>query len=84
MTGGKQGLHYPLNKGNLFSRAELANLLLLDSCTDPATGDVYGTAYGNNYIAVAYNKQMMAQAGIDWKKFPPSGPTTSSWPCASS
>jgi len=71
VTGGRQGLHYPLNKDNLFTKDELSNLLLLDSCTDPATGAVYGTAYGNNYIAVAYNKQMMAKAGIDWKKFPP-------------
>ena len=70
VTGGRQGLHYPLNKNNLFTKDELSNLLLLDSCTDPNTGDVYGTAYGNNYIAVAYNKQMMTQAGIDWKKFP--------------
>ncbi len=71
ITSGRQGLHYPLNKNNLFTKEELSNLLLLDSCTDPDTGAVYGTAYGNNYIAVAYNKQMMTQAGIDWKKFPP-------------
>jgi ABC-type glycerol-3-phosphate transport system substrate-binding protein len=71
VTGGRQGLHYPLNKDNLFTKDELSNLLLLDSCTDPTTGDVYGTAYGNNYIAVAYNKTMMEQAGIDWKSFPP-------------
>ena len=71
VTSGRQGLHYPLNKDNLFTKDELSNLLLLDSCTDPNTGDVYGTAYGNNYIAVAYNKQMMTQAGIDWTKFPP-------------
>jgi ABC-type glycerol-3-phosphate transport system substrate-binding protein len=70
VTSGRQGLHYPLNKGNLFTKDELSNLLLLDSCTDPATGDVFGTAYGNNYIAIAYNKQMMTQAGIDWTKFP--------------
>ncbi len=70
VTGGMQGLHYPLNKGNLFSKAELAKLLLLDSCTDVKTGNVYGTATGNNYIAIAYNKDMMTKAGIDWSKFP--------------
>jgi len=70
ITSGRQGLHYPLNKDNLFTKDELSNLLLLDSCTDPDNGAVYGTAYGNNYIAVAYNKQMMKQAGIDWSKFP--------------
>ncbi|MEI6386420.1 MAG: extracellular solute-binding protein [Spirochaetota bacterium] len=70
VTGGMQGLHYPLNKGNLFTKAELAKLLLLDSCTDVKTGNVYGTATGNNYIAIAYNKEMMTKAGIDWSKFP--------------
>jgi len=70
ITGGRQGLHLPLNKNNLFTKEELSNLFLLDSCTDPDTGDVYGTAFGNNYIAIAYNKKMMTQAGIDWTKFP--------------
>ena len=70
ITGGLQGLHMPLNKGNLFTKAELDKLLLIDSCTDPATGNVYGTATGNNYIAIAYNKQMMKKAGVDWTKFP--------------
>ncbi len=71
ITSGRQGLMYPLNKDNLFTTDELSNLLLLDSCTDPTTHDVYGTAYGNNYVAIAYNKQMMTKAGIDWTKFPP-------------
>ena len=70
ITGGRQGLHLPLNKDNLFTEEELSNLLLLDSCTDPETGDVYGTAFGNNYIAIAYNKNMMEQAGIDTEQFP--------------
>jgi ABC-type glycerol-3-phosphate transport system substrate-binding protein len=71
ITSGRQGLLYPLNKNNLFTKAELSNLMLLDSVSDPTTGDVYGTAYGNNYIAVAFNRRMMEKAGIDWKKFPP-------------
>ena len=70
VTGGMQGLHLPLNKGNLFTKAELDKLLLLDSCTDPTTGNVYGTASGNNYIAIAYNKPMMVKAGLDPSKFP--------------
>jgi len=70
ITGGRQGLHYPLNKDNLFTKAELSKLLLLDSCTDPETGDVWGTATGNNYIAVAYNKKMMVKAGLNPDKFP--------------
>ncbi len=71
ITSGRQGLNTPLNKNNLFTKEELSNLLLLDSVTDPTSGDVYGTAYGDNYIAIAYNKQMMTKAGVDWTKFPP-------------
>jgi len=70
ITGGRQRLHLPLNKDNLFTKDELAKLALLESCTDPDTGDVYGTAFGNNYIAVAYNKKMFKAAGIDPAKLP--------------
>ena len=70
VTGGLQGLMLPLNKDNLFTKAELDKLLLLDSCTDQATGNVYGTATGNNYVAIAYNKPMMIKAGLDPSKFP--------------
>lgn len=71
ITSGRQGLYQPLNKNGLFTAAELGKLRLLQSTTDPETGDVYGTATGNNYVALAYNKQMMKQAGIDYTKFPP-------------
>lgn len=68
ITGGKQGLHLPLN--DYFTQEELDSLQLLEGCTDPDTGAVYGSAFANNFVAVAYNKQMMKAAGIDYTQFP--------------
>jgi raffinose/stachyose/melibiose transport system substrate-binding protein len=68
ITSGKQGLHLPLN--DYFTQEEIDSLQLLEGCTDPDTGAIYGSAFANNFVAVAYNKQMMKDAGIDYTQFP--------------
>lgn len=68
ITSGKQGLHLPLNK--YFTQEEIDSLQLLEGCTDPDTGDIYGSAFANNFVAIAYNKEMMREAGIDYTQFP--------------
>jgi ABC-type glycerol-3-phosphate transport system substrate-binding protein len=68
VTSGRQGLLLPLN--DLFTQEEIDSLALIEGCTDPETGDIYGTAYAYNYIAVAYNKDYMEQAGLDYNSFP--------------
>ncbi|MDY0288385.1 MAG: ABC transporter substrate-binding protein [Sphaerochaeta sp.] len=68
ITSGKQGLHLPLN--DYFTQEEIDSLQLLEGCTDPDTGAIYGSVFANNFVAVAYNKEMMTKAGVDYTKFP--------------
>jgi len=68
VTSGRQGLFLSLN--DLLTQEESNSLRLIDGCTDPESGDIYGVAYGYQYIAIAYNKILMDKAGIDYNNFP--------------
>ncbi|MCG2790613.1 MAG: extracellular solute-binding protein [Actinomycetia bacterium] len=68
ITSGRQELLLPLN--DYLTQEEINSLAGLSACTDPDTKDIYGVIYGSNYIALAYNKDLMEKAGIDYNSFP--------------
>ena len=68
VTSGRQGLYLPLN--DYLTQDEIDSLAGLSSCTDQDTGDIYGVIYAYNYIALAYNKAIMDEVGIDYNSFP--------------
>ena len=68
ITSGKQGLLLPLN--SYLTKEEIDSLAGLSACTDLDTEDIYGVMYAYNYIALAYNKELLQKADIDYNSFP--------------
>ena len=68
IANGKRGLYLPIN--DLLTQEEIDDLVFIDSCTDPETGDIYGSAFVLFYSGFAYNKSLFDQAGIDYSNFP--------------
>lgn len=67
ITAGRQKLFLPIN--DILAPEDL-KLNAISGFTDPDNGDIYGLPTAINFVCVAFNKELMTQAGIDYASFP--------------